>query len=67
MTSPGTYSCPLIDMFHGHEIIPYSEPVPAILETLQVVSVRELRDGGAWTYEANSTDIAALRPREVVR
>ena len=60
-TSGGTYSCPSIDMFHGHEITPYSEPVPASVEPMQVVSVRELPDGGAWTYEANSTDIAARR------
>lgn len=60
-TSRGAYSCALIDMFHGHEITPYNEPVPASLEPMQVVP------GGAWTYETNSTDIAALRPREVIR
>ena len=43
-TSRGAYSCPLIDMFHGHEIIPYSEPVPAGLEPMQVVPVGGLPD-----------------------
>ena len=54
-------------MFHGHEITPYNEPVPASLEPMHVVPVRELPDGGVWNYEASSTDTAALRPREVVR
>ena len=50
MNIRGAYSCPSIDMFHGHEVAPYSEPVPASLEPMQVVP------GGAWTYAANSTD-----------
>jgi len=40
--SRGASSCPLIEMFHGHEIAPSSEPVPATLEPMQVVPVREL-------------------------
>jgi hypothetical protein len=47
-TSRGAYLCPLIYMFHAHEINPYSVPVPASLEPMRVVPVRELPDGAAW-------------------
>jgi len=44
-----------------------SRAQPLFIEPIQVVPVRELPDGAAWSYEAISTGIAAMRPREVMR